>query len=547
MAKRLLLLFALVVTVALPFLLRPRRPARARTDDTLVIITPHNEAIRHEFGRAFARWYQGHTGRTVAVDWRVIGGTSEIDRYLDGEYVAAFRNYWTGTLKRAWSSEVEAGFRRPHAGPVAPPGSEPPAVAARRAFLASEVGCGIDLFFGGGPYDFVKQAQAGFLVDSGVMQRHPDWFGDEVIPHYYAGEEYWDAQGLWVGTVLSNYGILYNKDSLARLGFKEPPRQWADLQDPRLLGEVALADPTKSGSSAKAFENIIQQQMQERWLGLMVEADRISQLDEPAVRKQAVREGWINGLRLVQLISANARYFSDSSQKPPIDVAMGDCAAGMCIDFYGRTQDEAVRQRGGSARLAFAVPVGGTVSAVDPIALLRGAKNRRVALAFIDWVLSLDAQKLWNFRTGAPGGPELYALRRMPVRRDFFAHEDWKQFRTDPEESPFAGDNQLIYHEEWTGDLFREMAFVIRVIGQDAHAELVSAWRAIIQAGRPEAALEVLQDLSAVDYDKTSGEIRTALNSKNPADTLALANRLGRHFRAQYRRAEDIARLTRVK
>ena len=63
-----------------------------------------------------------------------------------------------------------------------------------------------------------------------------------MIPHYYAGEEYWDAQGLWVGTALSNYGILYNKDSLARLGFKEPPRQWADLQDPRLLGEVALAE-----------------------------------------------------------------------------------------------------------------------------------------------------------------------------------------------------------------------------------------------------------------------------------------------------------------
>ena len=46
MAKRLLLLFALVVTVALPFLLRPRRPARARTDDTLVIITPHTEAFQ---------------------------------------------------------------------------------------------------------------------------------------------------------------------------------------------------------------------------------------------------------------------------------------------------------------------------------------------------------------------------------------------------------------------------------------------------------------------------------------------------------------------
>ena len=42
------------------------------------------------------------------------------------------------------------------------------------------------------------------------------------------------------------------------------------------------------------------------------------------------------------MLAANARYFTDSSQKPPIDVAQGDCAAGICIDFYGRAQAEAV-------------------------------------------------------------------------------------------------------------------------------------------------------------------------------------------------------------
>ena len=122
----------------------------------------------------------------------------------------------------------------------------------------------------------IKQAQAGHIVDCGVLERHPEWFTESVIPRFYAGEEYWDPQGLWVGTVLSNYGILYSKESYARLGIKAPPRQWADLEDPRLLGEVALADPTKSSSMAKAFENVIQQQMQERLMDLMVAADRIS-------------------------------------------------------------------------------------------------------------------------------------------------------------------------------------------------------------------------------------------------------------------------------
>jgi ABC-type Fe3+ transport system substrate-binding protein len=540
--KKLIIFFVLAATIALPFLLRPKRPAAVRADVTLVIITPHNEAIRYEFGLGFQRWYRQQTGKTVFVDWRVIGGTSEITRYLDGEYTASFQDYWTHKLKRAWSNEVENAFANPRVRPGPLPAKDTPAEAARRAFLASDVDCGIDLFFGGGTYDFEKQAQAGHLIDCGVLERHPEWFTESIIPRFYAGEAYWDKQGLWVGTVLSNYGILYSKESLARLGIKEPPTQWADLQDPRLRGEVALADPTKSSSMAKAFENVVQQQMQERLLDLMVAADRISGLDEKTAVAKAVHEGWLEGLRHVQLISANARYFTDSSQKVPIDVADGNCAAGMCIDFYGREQAEAERRRGGSDRLVFISPAGGTVSSVDPIALLRGTKNRAAALAFIDWVLSLDAQKLWNFKPGTPGGPEQYNLRRMPVRRDFYAAEDWKQFRSDPGVSPFAEKNQLIYHEEWTGGLFRELAFIVRVMCQDDQPELVAAWRAIIAAGKPDQAMAVLQDMSAVDYDKAAGEIKTALGSKNKLEEVALAKRLGKLFREQYRRAAELAR-----
>ena len=540
--KRAIILLVLAATIALPFLLRPKKPAAVRADVTLVIITPHNEAIRYEFGLGFQRWYRQQTGKTVFVDWRVIGGTSEITRYLDGEYTASFQDYWTHTLKRAWSNEVTNAFANPRVQPGLSPAKDTPAEAARRAFLASDVDCGIDLFFGGGTYDFEKQAQAGHLIDCGVLERHPEWFTESVIPRFYAGEAYWDKQGLWVGTVLSNYGILYSKESLARLGIREPPTQWADLQDPRLRGEVALADPTKSSSMAKAFENVIQQQMQERLLDLMVAADRISGLDEKTAVAKAVHEGWIEGLRHVQLISANARYFTDSSQKVPIDVADGNCAAGMCIDFYGREQAEAERRRGGSDRLVFVAPAGGTVSSVDPIALMRGAKNRVVALAFIDWVLSLDAQKLWNFKPGTPGGPEQYNLRRMPVRRDFYAQEDWKKFRSDPGVSPFAEKNQLIYHEEWTGGLFRELSFIIRVMCQDDQPELVAAWRAIIAAGKADQAMAVLQDMSAVDYDKAAGEIKTALGSKNKLEEVALAKRLGKLFREQYRRAAELAR-----
>jgi ABC-type Fe3+ transport system substrate-binding protein len=537
MIKRAIIILALVATVALPFLLRPKQKALEAADVTLVIVTPHNEAIRHEYTAAFKEWYRAQTGKTVAVDWRVLGGTSEIARFFEGEYISAFQNYWTNQLGKPWSTEVQSGFQNGRL----PADASALAKEARAAFLASNVGCGIDLFFGGGTPDFARQADAGRIVDSGILQKHPEWFTEDTIPRFYAGAEYWDQGGRWVGCVLSNFGMIYNNDSLKRLGIDHVPQQWTDAKDPRLLGELALCDPTKSGSIAQAFENIIQQQMQRRLLALKAENPTG---EAKAIEKQAVREGWIEGMRLVQLMGANSRYFTDTSQKPPIDVAAGNCAMGLCIDFYGRQQDEAVSRRGQPGRLGYAAPPGGSVSSVDPIALMRGAKNADVAKAFIEFVLSMDGQKLWNFKPGTPGGPKYYALRRMPVRKDFYAHTDWETFCSDPGASPFNVKDQLTYRREWTGAIFGEMAFVISIMCQDTHTELVDAWKAIIAAPEPRKseALAALQDLSIIDYEQTNGAIHQALTSKNKVDRITLARELGKAFRINYQRAEKIAR-----
>ena len=260
---------------------------------------------------------------------------------------------------------------------------------------------------------------------------------------------------------------------------------------------------------------------------------------------RAVRDGWVDGLRILQLIGANARYFTDTSQKPPIDVGAGNCAVGMCIDFYGRTQVETAQHRDGAGRLGYVTPVGGTVSSVDPIGLLRGAKHKEAATAFMEFVLSMEGQKLWNLKPGTAGGPDRYALRRMPVRRDFYAHDEWNSLRSDRDAGPYAQEDQLIYREAWTGGIFREMAFIIRVMCHDTHEELSNAWRVINDPSvNPEnrvAALAVLQDLTVVSYERTGLEIKRALGSKNKVDEVHLANELGRHFRQQYQKAAEIA------
>ena len=184
------------------------------------------------------------------------------------------------------------------------------------------------------------------------------------------------------------------------------------------------------------------------------------------------------------------------------------------------------------------------MSSVDPIALLRGAPHREVAESFIEYIFTMEAQKLWNFKPGTPGGPSRYALRRLPVRRDFYEHAEWKQLRSDPEAEPFADAENLVYQPAWTGGVFREMAFIIHVMSLDTHEELVQAWRAINAApeSRRMEALAKLQDLSAVNYDRARIEIKKALTSKNKVDEITFARELGNHFRRQYAIAEDLAK-----
>jgi hypothetical protein len=57
--------------------------------------------------------------------------------------------------------------------------------------------------------------------------------------------------------------------------------------------------------------------------------------------------------------------------------------------------------------------------------------------------------------------------------------------------------------------------------------------------------MAALQNLSAVDYDKTAGEIKTALESKNKIDEIELARKLASGFKDHYQRAEELARIKR--
>ncbi len=584
MFRNLAILLAAAAVIALPFLFRRAGEVSdwRAGDPVLVIISPHDEAIRYEFAQAFSRWHREQYGQPVKVDWRAIGGTSEISRYLAAAFTSAARAWWTGQ-GRDWpagAAEVlldrKFDTKTPPADPAAVPRWEVLS-DLHRQFRATDDPAAftsdVDLFFGGGEYDHRSAFQQGLTVPPWPEGAPPAGLftaedGTELITAKIGGET-WRTATLF-GNAVSTFGICYNLDRLRELGLPVPAR-WEDLADPRYVRQLGVADPTKSGSIAKAFELIIHQQCQEavRAAGFAPEdVDRFEAAiaaaklppgampeGVPAAYQEAVERGWLAGVRLVQRIGANARYFTDSAGKVPVDVSAGNAAAGLAIDFYGRFQAQYSRAPDGSEHMGFVTPEGGSGASCDPISLLRGAPHRELASRFIEFTLRDEGQRLWTYRPGTPGGPEKFALRRVPIHRAFFpSATPWVQAAhtghlahaaddlADPRVNPYELAKQFVYRPRWTGSHFGVHRDLVRAMCLDSSDELRAAWLAILAAGGPDRNPAAMEAFGRMPDAPRALDWRSAPELAKQVDRLELLRLWTAHFRASYRRAAELAR-----
>jgi hypothetical protein len=261
--------------------------------------------------------------------------------------------------------------------------------------------------------------------------------------------------------------------------------------------------------------------------------------DSDAARTDAAATGWLNGLRLIQRIAANARYWTDSSTKIPLDVADGEAVAGICVDFYGRNFVERLERANHTSRLHFIAPKGETTVSPQPVAMLRGAPNPELATRFIEFLLSPDAQKLWGWKAGTPGGPEKMALRNMPIRRDFYSPASLAN-ASDPDLRPMEKGIAFTYRPELTADLFSTIRVIIRAMCIDPHHELRNAWAALDASGFPPNATATFDSLDAVNYTAAAG-IAAKLKSRDPIIAATVARDLSSLFRDQYLRVSSLA------
>ncbi|MDD5262331.1 MAG: extracellular solute-binding protein [Methylacidiphilales bacterium] len=187
---------------AILLLLIAATPCHAENE--LIIVSPHWEGVREEFGHAFERDYQSRTGHPIKVRWRDLGGTSQIEKVIDASFKAT-------------------------------PGSAQ-----------------VDIFFGGGLDPYESQKAKGHLDSCRLPEEIL-----KNIPPSVGGFPIIDPDYTFYGAALSSFGILENKRVVALTGLPAVST-WEDLCRPELMGWVSSSDPRKSGAIHMIYEIILQ-------------------------------------------------------------------------------------------------------------------------------------------------------------------------------------------------------------------------------------------------------------------------------------------------
>src|SRR5215468_1035002 len=225
----------------------------------------------------------------------------------------------------------------------------------------------VDIFWGGESALFEKLAEQKLLQKVEIAKS-----GWDSVPASIGNPKpipLKDKDGFWVGTALEPYGLVYNPKRIQRLGVPEP-KEWEDLLNPKLKGEVAQCAPTRSSSSNATYEVILSLYGEEK--------------------------GW----EWLTRLAGNTGLFTARSRDVPTVVAKGEFAAGFAVPSY-----MAFEEKLAGFDLKFVAPKNAFVTP-EPMAILAGARNPRAARAFAEFLLTERGQKVFMERGLFPITPK---------------------------------------------------------------------------------------------------------------------------------------------
>ncbi len=335
---RTMLIVAIAVCLALTAVYVGPTQAQATIEDRLVLITPVARTVADPTVAAFAEFARRQFGVTVRVT-----------------VVSAGTPVAYGRI-REWGGRPEA-----------------------------------DVFWGGEPALFDDLADRRLLVPHEV----PDAILRDIPATIGAPKtiRLKDPKGFWVGCCLTPYGLIWHPRLLRRVGM-EAIRDWDDLLDCRLKGQVAQCTPDRSSSNHASYEVILQML------------------------------GWQKGWEWAQRLGANTGMFVARSRDVPTVVAKGEFAVGFAVPAYMAFEDVL-----GGHDLKYVTPTAGFVTP-EPLAALAGSRSIRAARAFIQFALSDEGQRVMmsrgqfgiapKYRLEGPPGSPMERMAEFAGARSFF-------------------------------------------------------------------------------------------------------------------------------
>ncbi|QIB33961.1 extracellular solute-binding protein [Ancylobacter pratisalsi] len=208
----------------------------------------------------------------------------------------------------------------------------------------------------------------------------------EGIPDKIGAYPINDPDGYYFGFAASGYGIMWNTRYVDANELPSP-KEWGDLATAPYYDHVAMASPSRSGTTHLTIETILQ------------------------------GEGWDKGWRTIKEMAGNFQTITDRSFGVPEAVNSGQVGYGIVIDFF------AFSAQGSGFPVKFVYP---TVTTVVPanIGIVADAPNAENAKTFINFLLS-------------PAGQEVLlepSIRRLPVNPAVYAKapEGYPNPFTDP-------------------------------------------------------------------------------------------------------------------
>jgi phosphoglycerate transport regulatory protein PgtC len=223
----------------------------------------------------------------------------------------------------------------------------------------------VDVFWASAPDAFEV------LKGKSLLQKHKP--NAEGIPDKIGSYPINDPENFYSGFAASGYGIMWN-DRYAKANKLPEPKDWQDLAKPVYFDHVAMAAPSRSGTTHLTIETILQ------------------------------GEGWDQGWRTLKEMSGNFRQITERSFGVPEAVNSGQVGFGIVIDFF------AFSAQASGFPVKFVYP---TVTTIVPanVAVVASAPNKAGAEAFVDYLVS-------------PAGQEVLlepSIRRLPVNPAVYA------------------------------------------------------------------------------------------------------------------------------